>query len=132
MVVVDAATGRRAVVVVGGGAVVVGAAVVVVGSAVVVVAMDVVVDGSGTGSSVAATSITWRDGATPAGEAPAHVDAPTSTAARSGLATTGLMARARIGRKHITVSVRVKGPSPSCDTASAQVEPNAEGLPYSV
>jgi hypothetical protein len=97
-VVVVAATGRVAVVVVGRGAVVVGAAVVVVGAAVVVVvASDVEVDDRGTGSSVAATSIVGRDGATPAGDAPTHAEAPTSAAARSGLATTGLMARTRIG-----------------------------------
>lgn len=101
MVVVTArrvVTVALAVVVVGRGAVVVGAAVVVVGAAVVVVDSDVEVDDNGTGSSVAATSMDWRGVATPAGDAPAHVEAPTSAAARSGLATTGLMARARIVR----------------------------------
>jgi hypothetical protein len=78
-------TWRVAVVVVGRGAVVVGAPVVVVGAAVVVVLDDVEVDAA-TGRSAAATWIPSWWGGTPAGEAPAHVEAPTRAAARSGLA----------------------------------------------
>jgi hypothetical protein len=97
-VVVGAAAARVARVVVGRGAVVDGvAAVVVVGAAVVVVLNDVEVDDRGTGRSAAATCRVSAGGAKPAGEAPAQVEAPTSTTANSGLARTGLMTIARIG-----------------------------------
>src|SRR5882672_3633568 len=87
---------RVAVVVVGAGPVVTGAPVVVVDSAVVVV-VDDVVDGGATGRSATATWMaSWR-GAIPAGEAPAQVDAPTSTAASSGLATNPRASKAGMG-----------------------------------
>ena len=98
--VVGVLAARVARVVVGRGAVVVTtavAAVVVVGATVVVVVADVVVDdGGGNGRSAAATWSVSTDGVNPAGEAPANVETPTSTAARSGLATTGLVRIARI------------------------------------
>jgi hypothetical protein len=101
-VVVGVAATRFAVVVVGRGAAVVGTTAagmeVVVGATVVVVVADVVVEDSATGRS---TTATWRvlgEGLTPAGDAPAHVEAPTSAAARSGLPRTGLIEIARIGR----------------------------------
>jgi hypothetical protein len=97
-VVVGVAAARVARVVVGRGSVVDGAAaVVVVGAAVVVVLNDVEVDDRGTGRSAAATCSVSADGVKPAGDAPAQVEAPTSTAARNGLATTGLVRIARIG-----------------------------------
>src|SRR5688572_27538378 len=98
--VVGVAAARVARVVGGRGAVVGGtaaAAVVVVGATVVVVVADVVVDDGGNGRSAAATWSVSADGVNPAGEAPANVETPTSTAARSGLATTGLVRIARIG-----------------------------------
>jgi hypothetical protein len=95
-VVVVTRAGRVAVVVVGGGAVVVGAADVVVGAMVVVVVDGAVVDEAAIGNSVIATCIESADGGA-AGVAPTQVAAPTRTAARSGLATPGLMENARIG-----------------------------------
>ena len=94
-VVVVTRAGRVAVVVVGRGAVVVGAAEVVVGATVVVVVDGAVVDEAAIGNSVAATCIESATGGA-AGVAPTQVAAPRSTAARSGLATTGFMAIARI------------------------------------
>jgi hypothetical protein len=94
-VVVVTRAGRVAVVVVGRGAVVVGAAEVVVGATVVVVVDGAVVDEAAIGNSVAATCIESAAGGA-AGVAPTQVAAPISTAARSGLATTGFMAIARI------------------------------------
>jgi hypothetical protein len=96
-VVVVTGAGRTAVVVVGRGAVVVGAAVkvVVVGAPVVVVVDGAVVEEAAIGNSVAATCIESAAGGA-AGVAPTQVAAPTSTAARSGLATTGFRAIARI------------------------------------
>src|SRR2546421_8735059 len=123
-VVVGVATALRGslVVVLGGGAVVVGAAVVGVGAAVVVVVNDVVVDEAAIGSSVAATCIA-SGLVRPAGEAPVQVETPMTAAARSGFATTGLMAKrpTRIVGQHITGGVRGKAPSVGGDTASAQV-----------
>jgi hypothetical protein len=85
--VVGAADWRAAAVVVVGREVVGGAdAEVVVGAAVVVVLDDVEVDEAATGRSTAATWIPSWWGGSPAGEAPAQVEAPTRTAASSGLA----------------------------------------------
>lgn len=95
-VVVVTRAGLVAVVVVGRGAVVVGAAVVVVGATVVVVVDGAVVEEAAIGRSVTATCIESAPGGA-AGVAPTQVAAPTITAARNGLVTSGLMANARIG-----------------------------------
>src|SRR5438132_6868019 len=129
--VVGAAAGRVAVVV-GRAAVVGGAAVeVVVGAAVVVVLDDVEVDDTATGRSTAATCIpSWWDG-TPAGEAPAQVEALTRTAARSGLAMMRRASRACIAATaHHTARSRGStrpGKELPCATADFPRTPAARG-----
>jgi hypothetical protein len=94
---------------------------VVVGAAVVEVLDEVEVDDGGTGRSAAATWRVWRWGGTPAGDAPAQVEAPTRAAARSGLATTGLLRIARIGVSTSHRSRRREAPPASPGTAFAQL-----------